>query len=120
MTFYTLFYLKFVKDNAENDDQFWTHRINTPIVNGRKGIVFEIVCIAHIRQIKQKLGIEGMATSTYNWRTNGKDEKAQADLLIDRADRIINLCEIKFSVGTYTLTEESVAKLRHKLHVCQK
>lgn len=56
--------------------------------------------MTHLEQIKQKLGISGIATTTSSWRELGTDSEkgAQIDLVIDRADRIINLCEMKSSI----------------------
>ena len=66
----------------------------------------------HIGQIKQKLGISGMATSVSTWRSNNAAENTQIDLLIDRSDRTINVCEIKFSSEPYTISKDYENKLR--------
>lgn len=112
--FFTLFYFKFMENDDTNDEAFWTHHINSPKINSWQGLSFEMVCMAHTFAIKKKLGISGMATGVYTWRNSGKEteNKAQIDLLIDRADRIINLCEMKFSEEPYVISKEYADKLR--------
>ena len=73
------------------------------------GLAFERTCLWHIEQIKKKLGISGVLTEEYAWRCQ-PDEKsgtpgAQIDLLIDRADGIIDLCEMKYSDAEFAITE---------------
>ena len=76
----------------------------------------------HIEQIKQAIGISGIASSVYSWQYTPKntDEKgAQIDMLIDRDDRMINLCEIKYSQGEYEISEAYDKVLREKLSIFQ-
>ena len=70
-----------------------------------------------MEQIKRKLGINGISTSTSSWRTTGDEEKkgTQVDLVIDRADRVINLCEIKFSEAPYSISKDYEEKLRCRM-----
>lgn len=99
---YTLFYLKFIKNENSKDSKFWTHNSGKPSVTTWYGLTFELVCLLHTDQIKKSLGISGMATSISTWRDSG----SQIDLIIERADRMINLCEIKFSVLPYTIDKQ--------------
>lgn len=114
---FSIFHFKFIANNRENDPHFWTHHIDTPLYHAWCGLAFERVCFAHIPQIKQALGIDGIATNIYSWvsknRVDGK-RGAQIDLLIDRADQVINVCEIKFSSRDYRLEKDEVNKLRHR------
>ena len=75
----------------------------------------------HIPQIKRKLGILGVLSEESVWRTRGNEETgtrgAQIDLLIDRRDRVINLCEIKFSIGEFTIDQAYDLALRNKISV---
>ena len=73
----------------------------------------------HLEQIKQKLGISGIATTTSSWRKLGDEENkgAQIDLVIDRADRIINLCEMKFSEQPYSFSKDYEEKLRNRMAI---
>ena len=110
--FYSLFYLNFV-NSAINDTHFWTNSLNTPAHNAWAGFSFELLCCTHIAKIKQKLGISGVITDISSWRSKG----AQIDLLIDRADNLINLCEMKFSKTKYTISNSYDKILKNKLAV---
>lgn len=113
---YTLFYLNFVKQNTEKDEHFWTNSIDTPIIESWCGLAFERVCLWHIPQIKVALGIQGVNSSVYSWRTtpNELHDGAQVDLLIDRKDGVINLCEMKFSDDEYAFDSNQERKLRNR------
>lgn len=122
--FYTLFYFKFIANNLDLDSDWWTHHLNTPSLLSWMGISFELICMEHHQQIKKALGISGMATSVSTWRyvprQDEPDKKgAQVDLVIDRADRIINLCEIKFSQKKFSITKEYQEKVRDRLWLFQ-
>jgi len=67
----------------------------------------------HIPQILIKLGIAGVLTSVFSWR-GGDEEKAQIDLMIDRNDQMINLCEMKYSSDEYTIDKKYSEALRRK------
>ena len=101
--FYTLFYFRFLENGSGDDDEFWTHNCTSPKIYSWQGYTFELVCLKHVRQIKKKLGISGMATSVSCWRSHSTGDNTQIDLLIDRADRTINVCEIKFASSPYTI-----------------
>lgn len=109
--FYTLFYFKFMHESQTKDTAFWAHNFNSQQVAVWQGFTFELICLLHSDQIKKKIGILGIATSTSTWRDYGN----QIDMLIDRADRIINLCEIKYSSSPYTITKEYEEKLRMRM-----
>ena len=115
--YYTLFYFKFLKDAAGDDENFWSNSLDNPSVRAWKGLSFELICRDHIREIKRKLGIEGVLTETSVWYQKGTEEEkgAQIDLVIDRRDRIINLLEMKFSENEFdidTKTSESLIRKR--------
>ena len=79
------------------------------------GISFELVCLEHIWQIKRALGISGIQTE-YAWRRTGDSghEGAQIDLLIKRADRAVNICEMKYADAEYQISAEEDRKLIHR------
>lgn len=108
--FFCLFYLTFV-DKAEVEQQFWTHHINTPPINTWMGLSYERICMAHIEQIKHALHIDTISTLTYSWRSKSTQPAAQIDLVIERADRIINVCEVKYSQEEYELDKEEYDKI---------
>ena len=104
---FCLFYLKFVADNKTTDEQFWQNNQNLqPIVSWR-GIAFEYVCFNHIAQIKRALGVSGVASRESALLVKGtKDlQGGQIDLLIDRADNVLNLCEMKFYKKEFSVTQ---------------
>ena len=75
----------------------------------------------HTDAIKKKLGITGIATDIASWRyvpnkTSG-EKGAQIDMVISRADRVINLCEIKFAIGKYQLTKTYAEYLRDRIEL---
>ena len=114
---YTLFYYKFIYRKGDIDENFWTMNINTSVRNAWQGLAFERVCFQHLPQIKQALGISGVSTKVYSWKV--KDDPvsgsgAQIDMVIDRADQIINLCEMKFSKAEYAITKADDENIRHK------
>ncbi len=113
---YTLFYLNFVKEDKGNDEHFWTNSIDTPVRNVWCGLAFERLCLWHISQIKAALGIQGVISYVYSWRTEASEthKGAQVDLLIDRRDNVINLCEMKYSDDIYALDAEEEEKLRNR------
>lgn len=107
---YTLFYYRFVADNNTKDQQFWSHHINTPMFYNWQGKAFEIIALTHIEQIKRKLGISGVSTACYAWR----NDHAQIDLIVERADRMINLCEMKFTEQAFEIDKNYADRLRTK------
>jgi hypothetical protein len=109
--FYTLFYFKFIENNDFKDINFWSHNLNSPSINSWQGFTFELVCLTHLAQIKKALGISGIATKSSIWNRDG----IQIDLIIERADRIINLCEIKFSIEKYSITKDYADILRERM-----
>ena len=79
------------------------------------GYAFEQVCMLHIPQIKKALGISGMLTEASSWMGSDGVEKGQIDLVIDRRDRVVNLCEMKFSTGPFDITKAYSEKLRNRM-----
>lgn len=115
---YTLFYFKFIKKNKSQDHSWWSHNINSQSVRTWSGLAFERLCFSHIEQIKHKLGISGISTNTCAWRSaRYKSEKdgVQIDLIIERADKVINVCEIKWSNSEYEITKSYNTILQNKL-----
>ncbi len=117
--YYTNFYFRFLKDNHGKDEHYWSKALDIPSRRSWAGLTFEQVCKDHIDQIKKKLGISGVLSQEYIWFTRGDEELgtlgAQIDLLIERRDRIINVCEIKFSSDEFIIDKEYDLKLRNKM-----
>ncbi len=104
---YCLFYLRFVKDNNSQDTKFWSNAAQSGAVKAWSGYAFEQVCLQHIEQIKQKLKITNISSDVCSWQ----NAEAQIDLVIDRKDRVINLCEMKFSDEPFSITKSYLEKL---------
>jgi AAA+ ATPase superfamily predicted ATPase len=111
---FSLFYLNFIYSRKNNDENYWTNNFGTPTHNTWRGYAFEQVCLWHIPQIKHKLGILGVTTNYSAWRHTDADNTTQIDLLIDRNDRVINLCEMKYSKDEYLITKEYSNTLRRR------
>ena len=109
---YILFYLKQVKGNETEEEGYWLSRIDLPSRRAWSGYSFEQVCLHHVSQIKKALGINGIATNTGSWTANKDGKKvAQIDLVIDRRDGIVNICEMKFSTHPYEISKEYMEKI---------
>lgn len=115
--FFSLFHIRFIKGRSTFDDDHWLKMIDNPEHRTWSGYAFEQVCLAHLPQIKEALGISGVETETSSWKSAGSGRGAQIDLLIDRRDGIINLCEMKFSIGKYVIDKKYDAELRNKMAV---
>ena len=71
----------------------------------------------YLDQIKKKLGISGVQALACSWRSSKAERGTQIDLLIDRKDETINVCEMKYAGGEFEITKEYEAKLLNKLNV---
>lgn len=114
---FCLFYLGFVNRNPSNNPHFWRDNQASPKLNRWRGIAFEDVCFVHQEQIRASLGIAGVQAEIYPWRAtaDGEVSGAQIDMLIDRADRVVNMCEMKFYQEEFAIDKEYDKKLRSKI-----
>jgi hypothetical protein len=112
---YSLFYLKWIKNSSELDRNNWIKQLDNPKKRAWSGYAFEQVCLEHIDQIKDALGISAIETRTSSWIGQGDNQGAQIDLVIDRRDRVINLCEMKFSIRPFTITKSYAETLATKI-----
>lgn len=119
--YYTSFYLRFVKDNYGHDEHFWTHLLDNPKKNSWLGYSFEQLIKDHIDQVKRALGIGSVLTQQSSWFITQRDldsediHGAQIDLVIDRRDKAINVCEVKFYGGEFTIDKAYSLTLRNKI-----
>lgn len=86
-------------------------------MNVWRGLSFEKLCLWHIPQIKEALGISGVSTRICSWIGEFDEEKAQIDLLIDRRDNVVNVCEMKYSSDEFVITKKYYGEFVHKLHI---
>ncbi len=110
---YSLFYLNFIKDSSTDDEFFWINAHESSLYKAWSGYAFEMVCLLRIPQIKAALGISGVQTSVSSWHHS----EAQIDLVIDRKDQVINLCEMKFSIAPFSISKKYAENLRNKIAV---
>ena len=113
---FTLFHFRYIAENTHHDEHYWSHTIDSPRHASWAGLAFERVCLWHLPQMLRALGIDGVVTSAQSWRTapNDQHEGTQIDLLIDRNDGIINLCEMKFAETEYSIGKSENAQLRKR------
>ena len=116
---FTLFHFRFLADLDDNGSGTWMSLQNTPTMNVWRGLSFERVCFAHAEQIKSALGISGMRTRLYAWRStkNGSGNDlpgVQIDLLIERADNAVNICEMKYSTGEYEVDRDESRRMLNR------
>jgi len=113
---YSLFYINFIEKGKRNIQGAWQPLSQTPKFTSWSGYAFESLCLKHIQQIKEALRIGGIYAepSSFTFKGDNTYEGTQIDLLIDRNDRVINLCEIKFYKEVFTLTKSYAEQLRKK------
>ncbi len=112
---FTLFHFRFLADLDPEEAGSWVAIQNSPAANVWRGLSFERVCLAHVEQIKRKLGISGIMTRQYSWRSKaGAETGAQIDLLIERADDAANICEMKYAAGEYEIDREENRKMLNR------
>ncbi|MFK7908218.1 MAG: ATP-binding protein [Chitinophagales bacterium] len=118
---YSLFYLTFIEPLGVNAKVDFTKLSDLPNYKSWSGYSFENVCLMHIDQIRKALGISGIFTTASSFFVKPKNgmSGAQIDLIIDRGDNSINICEIKYSNSDYTVTKRDVANLETKKRVFQ-
>lgn len=114
---FTLFHFRFMDGKNVTDKNYWSKIQTASVYSSWCGLAFERVCLLHSEQIKKALGIGGVITNEYSWRTSPSDGEpgAQIDLLIDRSDKSINICEIKYTDGLFTIDKKYAESLRNKV-----
>jgi hypothetical protein len=116
---YTIFYYQFIKNASGADEEYWTKLQNTAAYHSWCGVAFERVCMLHSRQIKAALGISGIMANVYSWQTDKTEYHpgVQIDMLIDRADNVVDLCEMKYAPDGYTMTAAEAEKINTRSRV---
>jgi hypothetical protein len=117
---FSLFYLRWMESQRRHGEGTWLKLRGTPAWRAWSGYAFENVCHRHVTKMKQALGIAGVETTQGCWLhrpTEGVDEGAQIDLLIDRRDDVINICEVKFADDEFVIDKDYAQQLQRKLDV---
>lgn len=113
---YSLFYLKFIERSRATGKGTWLRLTESAGFKSWSGYAFEAICLKHILQIKKALNIETIYTEASVWRhvSDDGDMGTQIDLLLDRKDRCMNLCEMKFSTEEFIISKKYAAELAQK------
>lgn len=111
--FFSMFYLKFMKNANATDTQYWLNNADSAACRTWAGYAFEKVCLHHTEEIKIALGIVAVQTQTYSWQS----KEAQIDLVMERRDGIIDIFETKFSINEFVINKKYDAVLRNKLGI---
>ncbi len=117
--FFSLFHYKFGVRKV-TDEHFWRNTLGTPEQNNWYGLTFERVCLWHIRQIIHGLRLDAIRHEYYAWRSQNSTPAVQIDLVIDRADGIVTICEMKYSKDEYTLSEKEYRNIIRRSEIFQK
>lgn len=114
---YSLFYLQFIENKVHEGSGTWQHLSQTQEFKSWCAYAFESVCLKHLPSIKKALGISGVysLSSTFYQKASEEKRGVQIDLLLDRADNVINVFEIKFHNAEITISQEQADVLRRKL-----
>lgn len=112
---YSKFYLKFIQNNSNSGRGTWQRLSKSQSYISWAGFNFETICLKHIAQIKKALRIDAIFSTNSSWF----NEQAQVDLLIDRDDHIMNLCEMKFYNAPFTMDKRYYLNLKNKMAALQ-
>lgn len=115
MDAFTIFYFSFMKGRTTARAGYWLDAVGSQERLAWEGVAFERVCLWHEKEIKAALGIAGVSTSVCSWRSARREGGAQIDLLIDRKDGVVNVCEMKFGKGEYSIGAAYAQELENKL-----
>lgn len=108
---YSKFYLKYIEPNKYQGSNFWKTMFQQQSYISWAGFNFETICLKHVNQIKKALKIEGIHSVNSSWKTDG----AQVDLVIQRSDNWVNLCEMKFHGSPVKIGKNEADNLRNKV-----
>ena len=122
---YTYFYLKWIeplkKSGHDGGKHYWKTQIKTPKVLSWKGYAFENVCFKHLDQIRATLDLDSIHSQVGSWRflpKKGKEDSgAQIDLIFDREDGVVTLCEIKYSDKIFIMDKSFSRSLAKKMNI---
>lgn len=126
---YTLFYLKWIEPIAktlrkhDTEKGYWQFKQKSASWLSWAGYAYESICYRHIRQIRNALGISPGA-EIVSWRYSPRKQSdevgAQIDLLFDRDDNVITICEIKYTTNFFAIDKKYTHELLRKVEVFRK
>lgn len=112
---YSLFYLRFVGDDQGKDPHYWSNLNNTPTRTSWQGYAFENVCLHHLQQIREALGIQNIISNACSWTSEDEKNRAQIDLILERNDQVVDLCEIKYCNTLYEINKDYANWLTNRM-----
>ena len=119
---FSLFHLRFVTNHNGEDRKYWTNLGQSGLKNAWSGYAFEQVCLHHTEQIKHALGISGILSNVYAWsckpftdQSGAEWSGGQINLIIDRSDHVMNLCEMKYTHDEYVIEKDYAQALRDRM-----
>ena len=113
---YCLFYLRYVQHDNSQDQHRWSHTIDNGAKQAWSGYAFEQVCLRHIEQIKQALKIDTILSDVCSWQ----NAEVQIDLVIERNDHTINLCEMKYRQEPFSVTKKYYEEMNNRRELFRK
>jgi uncharacterized protein len=113
---HSLFHLQWIEKHRGRSEGAWLRIRGSPAWRAWSGYSFEGVCLKHADRLREALGIGGVQTEESTWRHRPGDAEdgAQIDLVIDRKDSSINLCEMKFSEAEFAIDKAYARSLANK------
>lgn len=115
---YSHFYIKFMERSHTQGKGSWLKFSVGQSWKSWSGIAFERICLKHISQLKKALGISVVYSEESAWRyAPKKGNGTQVDLLIDRRDFIIHICEMKFAESAFAIDKKYAGELQNKLDI---
>lgn len=101
------FWLHFKENKRISQTDYWQHHLQEYDISLWRSIAFEELCFRHAQQIKQALQIAGVASVESEYVSRGEDGGGvgmQIDLIINRHDDVVNICEMKFTKAPLTVS----------------
>lgn len=117
---FTLFHFRFLASRRSSDENFWLRTVDSPVHRVWCGLAFERLCLLHQRQIKEALGISGVLSECCAWQhkpDGNVPDGAQIDLLFDRSDNVVNVCECKYTKEPLRIDKDLYRKMSNKIGV---
>ena len=117
---FTLFHFRFLERSGQFDPHFWMTMSLSPSLSAWRGIAFERLCLLHREQLRSALGISGVHVEAYGWSHRPDEncpEGAQIDLILQRVDHVVNVCEMKFTREPFVITKNYYSDLQRKIAV---
>lgn len=114
---FTLFHFRFL-ETPSTDEHFWSSTLSSPAQAAWRGLAFERLCLLHLPQVRRALGVGSIHVEAYGWSFKGDEtypDGVQIDLVLERADNVINICEMKYSANAFAIDKTYDSVLCRKI-----